>query len=176
MNGIGILLQKSQINGIVWKTCHYRKIKKVESDTTHGLFSAYTFLGNPLECGHTRILNFIKVLNTLGDIDEEIWAGSFGSEAPDLPCVGDIPSELVCENTCANFSIVTRVDLAGLDSNREFLFDRHGSDVQTIVLVLRFRQRSNRRFGLDSLTITDDRIRLLERDTSVILFKILYYN
>lgn len=122
----------------------YCDIKNVHSDTTHVLLTAHTLLGSPLEGSNTRILDFVQVLHTLGDINEQVGTSSVRSETPDLPGIGDIPSELIGKNTSSSLEIVTSVDFAGLDGQRELLINGEGLDEQTIVLVLRFRESNNR--------------------------------
>lgn len=133
-------------------------IEDVNTDTTHILISHRTFLGSPLEGSDTRILNFVQVLNTLGDINEQVGTSGIGTEAPDLPSISDIPTELVSEDTSTELEIITRGDLAVLDGDCELLVKRLSLGVETIVFVLRFRESDNRRLSLDGLTVTDDRV------------------
>lgn len=73
----------------------YSHVEDVHPDTTHVLFCANTFLGRPLERSNTRVLDFVEILNSLGDINEQIRSGSVWTETPDLPGLGDIPTEVV---------------------------------------------------------------------------------
>lgn len=152
----------------------YRDIKNVDTDTTHVLLSTDTLLRCPLEGSNARILDFVQVLYTLSDINEHVRASRLGTETPDLSCIGDIPAVLVSEDTGTDFVIITRVDLAALNSKRELLLDGHSLAVETVVLVLRLGKRNNRGLGLDSLTVRDDGVRNLEGNTSVVLLEILY--
>lgn len=117
----------------------YSNIEDVEANTTHVLLTADTLLSSPLEGGNARVLDFVQVLNTLGDINEQVRAGGVGAEAPNLPGVSDVPAELVSEDTGTELVIVTGVDLAGLDGEGELLFDGHSLDVETVVLILGLR-------------------------------------
>lgn len=47
-------------------------VHNVESDTSHVLFSHDTFFGGPLEGSFARVLDFVKILDSLGLIYEEI--------------------------------------------------------------------------------------------------------
>ena len=151
----------------------YRHIEDVHTDTTHVLLAKDTLLGRPLEGSHARILDFVEVLHTLGGIDEDIGASGVGTEAPDLTRVGDIPAELVGENTRADLVIVTSVDLAVLDGLGKLLLDRLGLGVETVVLVLGLRQGDDGRLGLDGLTVRNDGVGNLEGDTGVVVLEIL---
>lgn len=151
----------------------YRDIKNVEADTTHVLLTAYTLLGRPLERRDARILDFVEVLNTLCDIDEQVGASGIGAETPDLTSIGDIPAELVRKKAGAQLVIVTSADLAGLDGECELLLDGHGLNVDTVVLVLRLGERNDRGLGLDGLTVRNDGVGNLQWDTSVVLLEIL---
>jgi hypothetical protein len=44
-------------------------IQNVETTTTQVFFGKRTFLGSPLESSNTRILDFVEVLDSLGDIN-----------------------------------------------------------------------------------------------------------
>ena len=151
----------------------YSNIEDVEADTTHVLFAEDTLLCRPLEGSNARILDFVEVLHTLGDIDEHVRAGGLRAETPYLTRVRYVPAVLVSENTRAGLVIVTSVDLAGLDRLREGLVDGQGLRVETVVLVLRLRKRDNGRLGLDGLAETDDGVRNLEGNTGVVLLEIL---
>ena len=151
----------------------YSNIEDVEANTTHVLLTADTLLGGPLEGGNARILDFVQVLHTLGDIDQHVRAGGVGTETPDLPGIGDVPAVLVGEDTRADLVILAGVDLAGLDGHGKLLVDGHGLDVETVMLVLRLRKSDNRRLSLDGLTVTDDGVGDLEGNTSVVLLEIL---
>ena len=151
----------------------YRDIKNVDTDTTHVLLSTDTLLRFPLEGSNARILDFVQVLNTLGDINEQVGASGCGTETPDLPGISDIPTELISEDTSTELEIVTGVDLAVLDGEGKLLIEGLSLGVKAVVLVLRLGESDDRRLGLDGLTVTDDGVGLLERDTSVIFLEIL---
>lgn len=153
----------------------HSNIENVESNATHVLFSANTFLGSPLECSNARILDFVQVLHTLGDIDQQVRASRIRTEAPDLSGIGDVPSVLVSENTGSDLEIVTSADLAGFDITSGLFLEREGDGVETVVLVLRFGEGGHGGGGLDGLTVTDDRVGLLEGDTGVVFLEILKY-
>jgi len=127
-------LTSSTMDGISME----RDIENVESNSTHVLLSTNTFLGSPLEGSYARILDFIQVLHTLGDVNEEIGSGPVRTERPDLSGIGDIPAEVISKDTSSQFEIVTRADFAGFNGEGEFLVKRQSLDVKTIVLVLRF--------------------------------------
>ncbi len=154
----------------------YRDIEDVHTDTTHVLFAENTLLRRPLEGCHARVLDLVEVLDTLRDIDQDVGTSGVGTEAPDLTSVGDVPAELVGEDTRTDLVIVTSVDLAGLDGLSELLVDRLSLGVETIVLVLRLREGDDRRLSTDRLTVADDGVGDLEGDTSVVLLEILHRN
>ena len=112
-------------------------------------------------------------MHTLGDIDQQIGTGGIGAETPDLPGVGDIPSELISHDPSASLEIVTGADFATLNGTRKLFFDGLGLEIQTVVLVLGLGQGNDGRLGLDGLTVTDDGVRNLEGDASVVFLEIL---
>lgn len=154
----------------------YGNIKHVHSDTTHIFFTSDAFLCRPLECGNTRVLNFVEVLYTLRHIDQQIGTGGIGTETPDLSGVSDIPTEFISKNTSTELEIVTRIDFAGLNGFCEFFINGQGLHEETVVLVLRFRQSNNGGLSLDSLTVRHDGVRNLKRNTGMVFLQILDAN
>jgi hypothetical protein len=151
----------------------YSNVENVDTDTTHVLFASNTLLGGPLEGSDARILDFVEVLNSLGDIDKQVGASGIGTEAPDLSGIGDIPSIVVGEDTGPDLVIFTGVDGTVLDGFGEFFIDGHGLDEDTVVLVLRLGQGDDAGLGLDGLTVGNDGVGDLKGDTSVVLLEIL---
>ncbi len=151
----------------------YRNIKHVKSDTTHVLFSADTFFCCPLEGGNARILDFVEVLYSFGDIDHQVGTSSIGAETPNLPGIGNIPTKLVSHNTGTGLEIVTGRNLAVLDSLGELLVYGHRLDVETIVLVLRLGQGDNGRLSPDGLAVGHNGVGDLEGNTGVVFLEIL---
>ena len=65
-----------------------------------------TFFGGPLETSDDRVLDLVKILDSLGGVDEEIWSGSFGSEAPDLMGFVHVVLVFVAEVTATDLEIL----------------------------------------------------------------------
>src|SRR5271154_675049 len=119
-----------------------KRTPRMGSSATQPSFDALTINsilkareGLPLECGDTRILDFVQVLNGLGLIDQQVCTGSVGTETPDLSGVSDVPAVFVGKKSCASLGIVTRRDFAGFDLDVEFLSQRLSLHVETIMLV-----------------------------------------
>lgn len=70
-------------------------IHHVESDSSHVLLSQDTLLGGPLEGSLQGVLDFSKVLDGLGLIDEQVRSSGVGSEAPNLLGIIDVPAVVV---------------------------------------------------------------------------------
>lgn len=73
-------------------------IMDVESNSSHVFFAKSTFFGGPLESSFNGILDFVKELDTLSDINEHVWSIGVWSEAPNLLGVGFVPSVFVTED------------------------------------------------------------------------------
>jgi len=58
--------------------------------TTHVLFSEHAFLDGPLEASDDRVLDFVQVLDTLGNVNNDVGASAVWTEAPDLTGFSDI--------------------------------------------------------------------------------------
>lgn len=151
----------------------YSDIKNVDADTTNVLLAADTLLGRPLEGSNARVLDFVQVLNSLGDIDQQVGASGVGAETPDLPGIGDIPAVLVSEETGTDLEIVTGADDAVLDGLGEFLLDGESLGEYTVVLVLGLGEGDDARLSLDGLTVGNDRVGNLEGNTGVVVLEIL---
>lgn len=151
-------------------------IHDVEADRAHGLLGNGTFLGGPLETGDDRVLDFVKVLDGLGLVNQEVGTVGVGTEAPNLTSIGDIPTVFVSKETGASLEIITRANLASLNVLGDLLTKRRGSDVQTVVLVGRLGQSDDAGIGTNGLTVLDDGVGDAERNTSVVLLEILQAN
>ena len=68
-------------------------------------------LGGPLEPGDARILDLVKVLDSLCAVDHDVRSVGLGAEAPDLPGLGDIELVLVGEVTATGLEVVPGVDI-----------------------------------------------------------------
>ena len=80
-------------------------------DSCKKLHLHYLF-GGPLEACYDTVLDLIKVLYSLGDINEEIRAHTFRSEAPDLSCLSNIEVVGVSEITGTLLHLLSGGDLA----------------------------------------------------------------
>lgn len=148
-------------------------IKDVEADSTHGLLGNGTLAGGPLETRDERVLDFVKVLDGLGLVNEQVGTVGVGTETPDLTGVGDIPAVLVGHDTGTSLEIVTGVDLAGLNGKGNLLVHGLGSDVQTVVLVGRLGESGHAGLSSDGLTVGHNGVGDTEGNTGVVLLEIL---
>jgi hypothetical protein len=58
--------------------------------TAHVLFAQDTFLGGPLETSNDGILDFVKILDSLCAIHDDIGSCAVWAEAPDLTGFSDV--------------------------------------------------------------------------------------
>lgn len=165
-------LTATTVNGIGVKG----DVLDVEANSSHWLFSNWTFAGSPLETRDERILDFVEVLDGLGLVNKDVGTRGVWTETPDLTGISDIPFVLISEKTGTSLDIVAGRDLSCLNSERNLLTQWLSSDVETVVLVLRLGQGNHAGLGADGLTIGNDGVRDTERNTSVIFLKILQAN
>jgi len=90
-------------------------IKKIETNTAQVFFTENTFLGDPLETSDNGVLDFIQVLDSLGDINDEVGSSAFGTETPDLTGISDIHVEVISEVTTTSLGVITSTNLSGID-------------------------------------------------------------
>merc|ERR1712217_483414 len=76
-------LVTTSVNGISVKGA----IKNVVSATAHVLLGKDTLLGDPSESSSARVLDFVKVLDSLSGIEQKIGSSSLRTEAPDAATV-----------------------------------------------------------------------------------------
>ncbi|GKT45569.1 uncharacterized protein ColSpa_05750 [Colletotrichum spaethianum] len=170
--GSGDDLATTAVNGIGVEG----DIHDVPADGTHGLLGNGTLAGGPLETRDDGVLDFVEVLDGLGLVDEQVGASGVGTEGPDLAGIGDIPAEVVSQDTGTGLEIVTGADLAGLDLLGELLVDGLSDHVDTVVLVGRLGQSSHAGLANNGLTVLDDGVGDDEGNTSVVVLEVVEAN
>ena len=108
----------------------------VDADTTHVFVGHDTFLGGPLPGGGEGVLHFVHVLDTLGDVDDDVGAATVGAVAPDLAGIAGIPVVLLLEDLGAGLHFSTSV--AGttvVHFGGEFFAEGNTDAEETVVLV-----------------------------------------
>ena len=103
--GGGDDLTTTTVNGI----SVHGDILDVDADTAHVFVGQATFLGGPLPGGGEGVLHFVHVLDTLGDVDDDVGAAAIGTVAPDLAGIGGIPLELFLEDLGADLGFDTMI-------------------------------------------------------------------
>jgi len=151
-------------------------IQNVETASTKVLISNRTFLGGPLESSNARILDFVKVLDSLGGVNQQVGTSSVGTETPNLTGFCDIPTVLVSELTSTDLEIVTGTNLASFNLVGKLFIKGHTTHVDTVMLVGRLGQTVNGGFSLDGFTVLDNWVTELEGNTSVVFLEILQAN
>ena len=148
-------------------------ILDVEPDSAHVLVGHNTLLGGPLESSLNGILDFVKVLNLLGGINDHVGAGGVWAEAPDLLGIIGIPVVIVLENSCSLLKILLGADLLGLDILGALVSKRSGDAVDSVMLVGGLREADDAGLVKNSLLVLDDWVTLLDWALGVLLLKIL---
>lgn len=92
-------------------------------------------LGCPLETSHNAVLDLIKVLHSLGNVNQEVRSSSIRAETPDLPGLTDIPLILVSKVTSTALHLLARGDVTLLDVFCQALLEGTGLHEETVVLV-----------------------------------------
>lgn len=165
-------LTTSSVDGVSVKG----DVVQVESNTTDVLIWQWTLLGGPLESSDNWVLDFVQVLDSLGDIDQEIWSGALWTESPQLSGLGDIVLVLLVEEASTSLELLSWGDLVLLDVLSQTLWHVDGLHVQTVVLVWWFGQADLGGLVDDGLSVWDDWVGLDDWDTGVVLLQILQAN
>ena len=148
-------------------------ILDVESDTSHVLVGQDTLLGGPLEGSLDGVLDFVKVLDLLGDVNNHVGAGGIGSEAPDLLGIIGIPLELVLENTSSLPLVLLGADFVVFDHLGEIVTERAGSGKDSVMLVGGLGEANLAGLTLDGFLVGDNGVTLLDWALGVLLLEIL---
>jgi len=148
-------------------------ILDVESDTSHVLFDEDTFLGGPVEGGFHGVLNFVKVLDSLGGIDEDVRSGGLGSETPDLKSIIRVPFEFISKDGSSGLGVLLGLDFAVFDGSCEFVSERLTNSKDSVMLVRRLGEALLAGFLSDSFLVRDDGVTLLDGAFSEFFLKIL---
>jgi hypothetical protein len=148
-------------------------ILDVESDTSHVLFDEDTFLSGPVEGGFHRVLNFVKVLDSLGGINEDVRSGGLGSETPNLKCIIGVPLEFISEDGSSDLGVLLGLNLTIFNSLGKFVTERLTDSKDSVMLVRRLGEALLRRFFNDGFLVGDDGVTLLDGAFSEFFLKIL---
>mmetsp|Transcript_4857 Transcript_4857/g.8126 ORF Transcript_4857/g.8126 Transcript_4857/m.8126 type:complete len:221 (+) Transcript_4857:339-1001(+) len=165
-------LSHTTVDGISMKY----NIHEVEPGSTHLLFTEGAVLGSPCETTDNRLLNFKKVVNTLGSVNEKVRASSIRSEGPNLTRLRDIPFEFIRKLTSLDLGLSTSIDVTIINGITELRTKRFGLNVETIVLVGRLGKTGLVRLAITGLTEGHNGIRDLDLSSHEILLKILEAN
>jgi len=95
-------------------------IVDVISASSHVLVTENTFSRSPLESGLNGILDFVKELDSLSGINNNVWSIVVWSIAPNLGGIGLIPVEFFDESLSSFFGLSFWSHLFGLNFGGEF--------------------------------------------------------
>jgi hypothetical protein len=140
------------------------------------LISQNTLLSGPLEGSFSGVLNFLKILHLLGNIDEEVSTSGLRTEAPDLLGIIRIPFIVINKSSQSLFSVLLGSNLVILDGLSELVTHRSSSAENSVMLVGRLGETNLTGFFNDSLFVGDDWVTLLDWALGVLLFEILEAN
>ena len=113
-------------------------VVNVEADASHVLVDHDTFLSGPLEGSFHRVLDLLKVLHLLGNIDKHVSASGLRTETPNFLGIIWIPLVLVSELSVSDLWILLGSDLVVLNSLSELISKWLGLHEDSVMLVWRF--------------------------------------
>jgi hypothetical protein len=113
-------------------------VVKIESDSTHVFVAKDSLFGGPVETGFDGILDFVKELDSLGDINDHVGSSLVGTEAPDLSAVIDVPLVFLGKVSGSGLNVITGSDLFVFNLVRKTVGEGEGFHVETVVLIGRF--------------------------------------
>mmetsp|Transcript_4547 Transcript_4547/g.16302 ORF Transcript_4547/g.16302 Transcript_4547/m.16302 type:complete len:510 (-) Transcript_4547:1054-2583(-) len=111
-------------------------ILNLEGDSSHVLLGERSVLGGPLVSGNDRVLDLVKVLDSLGHVDDHVRSGGVRSEAPDLPGSDVlVPLVLLGEVPSPGLWLVPWADKSLVDGLWQALLEWPGGHVHPVMLV-----------------------------------------
>jgi len=110
-------------------------IMDVESNTSHVLIGHNTLLGGPLESSFDGILDFVQELDSLGNINNNVWTVGVWTEAPDLLGISLVPFELFEEDLGSLLGFGLWTNLLVLNHLRKFIGKWGSLHVDSVMLV-----------------------------------------
>ena len=151
-------------------------IHKVEASTTHLFITERSTLSGPSETTDNGFLDLKQVVNTLGGINENVGASSFGSKSPDLTGFRDVPAIVVRQLTTKSLGFGSGLDFTIVDSLTELGGEEFGFHKQTVVLVGRFGQTGLTGLGGTSFAEGNDRVGNLDFGSHKVVLQVLQTN
>ena len=150
----------------------------IDSDTSHVLIAHGTLSGGPLEGSFHGVLDFRQELDTLGDIDHDVWTVGVWTERPDLLGIVLLPSELfekvgVAEHLGSLLDFILWTDFLSLDQIGKLITNGSTLAEESVVLVWRFGEAHLGGLVQNGFLIGDDWVSLHNFALSVLLNKIL---
>ena len=79
-------------------------------------------------------LDFVKELDSLGDINDHVGSSLVGTEAPDLSAVIDVPLVFLGKVSGSGLDVITGSDLLVFNLVRKTVGEGEGFHVETVVL------------------------------------------
>jgi hypothetical protein len=132
LSGSGDDLTTTSVDGISVED----DIVDVESDTSQVFVAKDTFLGGPGKGSNARVLDFVQVLHTLGDINKHVGTRVLiRTEAPDLTGISGVPLEFLSEDASTHLNLLTAFNLTLINGLSQVLLERLSSHVETVVFV-----------------------------------------
>ena len=148
-------------------------VGEVEADASHVLLGDGAFLGGPLEAGLHGVLELVHVLDTLGDVDDDVGAGVFGAEAPDLEGLVLVPLVVVGEQVGPGLGLVVGTDAALLYLIGESFAQGNREAVNAVVLVGGLGHAHLVGLRGDGLLVGDDGVGLDDLAVGVLLLQVV---
>jgi hypothetical protein len=132
-------------------------IMDVPANSTTVLIAKNTFLGGPSKSSHDGILNFIEILDSLGNINNDVGSAVLvRTEAPDLTGISGIKVELFDQDLGTSLQFLTSFNLTLINGLSESLGERLSSHVKSVVLVGGLGKTNLVGGGGDGLTVGYD--------------------
>ena len=151
-------------------------IVDIESNTSHVLVAENTLFGTPLEGSLEGVLDFVKELYSLSDINEHVWSVGVWTEAPDLKGIILVPVELGLKDPASFLGVSPWTDLLLLDEVGELVLEWVGLDVKSVMLVWGLGEAHLGGLFGDGLLVGDDWVSDLDFASSVLFDEILKAN
>ena len=103
-------MERIGIMGLIFQSNEVKRFDVIKGFRGSNRKKTY-LLGSPLESSDARILDLVKVLDSLCAVDHDVGSVGLRAEAPDLSGLSDVELVLVGEVTTTDLEVVPGVDL-----------------------------------------------------------------
>lgn len=146
-------------------------VNHIESHSSHVFFTENSTLGDDSESNEHMFLDFVHVLASLSQINQNVWSFSERSETPDFVAQIFVPTELFRQNLDSLFCI-SEVDVSVFNGLRKLLSNGLAGAEESVLRVGGFGH-GLRRLCLNCFSVRNDGVGFDDLNLSIFIDQII---